>query len=151
MAALLCAVSLGLGWEASRSSLGYQTPGLLLPTTQISPVSGDLITGSHYYPGSWVAGDPMRTQRGFRSDVRVVLVPAAVILMLVSQRLTDSTLRLARATLVALAIVGVQALGRGMVASALVVAMALALAGPIVASPWLRWFPYAAKAPRLET
>lgn len=136
VAALVCAIALGLGWEASRSSTGYLNPGLVLPTTWVSPVSGDLIVGSQYYPGAWVAGDPMRTRRGFQSDARVVVVPASVALLAVSRQRTELRVRLARAALVALAVVGFQALTRGMVAPALAMALAVGLAAPALVEGW---------------
>ncbi len=138
LAAVVCAVSLGLGWQASRASTGYQTPGMVLPTTNVAIGSDDLWIGSQYYPGYWVEGDPMRARRGFEADVRVVLVPAALALAWVSQVRSEKSVRVARVAMIALAAIGLQALGRGMVAAALSVVVVLVLAAPAVGPDWLR-------------
>ncbi|QGG96426.1 hypothetical protein [Actinomarinicola tropica] len=135
-AAALCVVSLGLGWSTSLASLGYQTPGMNLSTTYVSPISGDLDIGSTYVPGWWVAGDPLRTAKGHESDVRVVLVPAALVLAAAAQRRVRSA-QLARATRVAVAAIAILvlvALSRGMLAAAASMVVALALAAPEVSS-----------------
>lgn len=139
VAALICVVSLGLGWEASRSSTGYLTPGLIMATNRISPITGDLVMDSQFIPGSWVEGNPMRTRRGFQSDVRVVLVPAAVILALMARDAVkgERSLRLARVAIVALAVIAVRALMRGQLAPALAMAAVLLLAAPAIGPPWL--------------
>lgn len=131
-ASLVCVLALGLGWQSSRASLGYLNPGLVLPTSNISPVTGDVWAGSQYYPGAWVEGDPMRAQRGFRSDVRVVLVPSAGVLWWAARARSDQARRAARVALAALVVIGVMALGRGMVAAAISTAVVVWLAGPVL-------------------
>ncbi|MGY6501118.1 MAG: hypothetical protein ACXIVQ_09550 [Acidimicrobiales bacterium] len=125
-------VSLGLGWAHSSGSLGYMTGGMVLPTSNISPVTGDISTGSQYVPGYWVEGDPMRTTSGHRSDVRVVLVPAAGVLALAANRRSETMRRAGRAAVMALAVIGLLALGRGMQAAAISMALAVVLAAPVV-------------------
>ncbi len=131
LAALVCVLALGLGW---RGASGRLLPGLILPTTTISPVTGDLWMGTHYYPGRWIEADPMRAPRGHESDVRVVLVPAAVALGLLAHGRTHERERVARVAVLALAGIGLVAAGRGMPAAALAMALAVWLAAPVVGS-----------------
>ncbi len=139
-AAAVCVVSLGLGWSPSWASMGHMTPGMSLSTLQPSIGSDDLTIGMTYVPGWWVPGDPMRTARGYETDARVVLVPAAVSLWLAAGRRPSppSIGRVARITVVALGVAGVVALGRGMVGAAVSAAVVVALAGPVL-WPERRW------------
>lgn len=129
-AAALCLASLGLGWSSSLSLTGYMTPGMNLSTTYISPVTGDISTGFTYTPGWWVRGDPFGAARGHESDVRVVLVPAALVLAAAVRRPDERTWRAARIAVWALVAITILALSRGMLAAALSTAAAVLLAAP---------------------
>lgn len=131
-AAALCVVSLGLGWSSSLSLTGYMTPGMNLTTTYVSPVTGDASIGFTYTPGWWVGGDPFGARRGFESDVRVVLVPAALALAVAARHPDERSWRAARIALWALVAISVLALGRGMLAAAISTVAAVVVAAPAV-------------------
>lgn len=143
-AAALCVVALGLGWSTSMASTGYQTPGTNISTLQIEPFSDDLSLGLTYMPGWWVEGDPFRTRKGHAADVRVVLVPAAVVLAVAARHGVGSpaVARGLRIAVGALAVLALVALSRGMYAAMASMVAALALAGPVVfPRAGARWVP----------
>jgi len=117
------------------------TPGMVFGTLELSPTSDDLSMGSVTIPGPWVPGDPLRTERGYETDARVVLVPAAALLWVLAtaRRPASAALRwAARVALVAVGLAGSVALGRGMVAAALSAGAVVVLAGPVL-WPGARW------------
>jgi hypothetical protein len=130
-AAALLVVALGLGWGGTVEG-GYVAPGLLLPTTYVSPISGDVSVGSQYFAGYYVPGFQDGIA-GYESDVRIVLLPAAAVLWFAARRRTPVTRRLARIATGAIGVLLVLALSRGMAASALVMIGALALVLPVTA------------------
>lgn len=149
VAAALCVVSLGLGWSSSMFSTGYQTAGMNVVTTYTTPFSDDVSLGLQYMPGWWIGGDPFRTRKGHDTDVRVVLVPAAVVLGLAARRPSPSA-RLARASRIAVVAIGVLALvavSRGMYAAAMSMIVAFGAAAPVVwPERWLRRAPRGVRA-----
>lgn len=152
-AAALCVVSLGLAWGATSASTGYVTPGMILPTTYVSPLDGTLTVSSIYLAGEYVDGDPLRAARGAESDVRAVLVPAAAVLGVAAHRRTSATRRMVQVAVVALAVVAVVGAARGMVQGALPVAVAVVLVAPVL-RPWParpRWGPGASIGSSLGT
>lgn len=131
LAAVLVVLCLGLGWGSSLALTGYLTPGSTMVTTSYNWYSDSLDLTTTYMPGFFVDGDPFAARKGYESDVRVILVPAAGILAWAARRRTALSLRLVRAATIALAATAALALSRSMTAASLVALVAAGLAASV--------------------
>lgn len=126
IAAALCVVGLGLPWGRSAAYTGWFSTRLaLVPSFDWYDYGGtlDTVIVSDYHPG-----DPRAAAPGRASDERVVLVPAAVAFALAAVRPSSMARRSARVATVALAVIAVLGLARGIPGGPLVAIMGVALA-----------------------
>lgn len=137
-AAAICVVSLGLAW-GSALDFGLQM-GLTLPTSYVG-VDGYLQT-SVSTPYWYYGADGIEVLPGSRSDVRAVLVPAALILGWAAVHRTDLTRRLTRGAGFALVGLFLVACSRGMTAAAVSMVAASWLVAPVVWPSWSRRLAY---------
>ena len=128
----VCLLSLGLVWQ---TALDY---GLTLNYTL--PYTGIDADGWYYtVPGSTYLTygfDGVDVVHGHRSDARVVLVPAAVILAWAAGRRTPLSRTLTRASVVGMVVLLVWAFSRGRVQASVAMLAALWLAAPVAYPSW---------------
>lgn len=122
----LVVLSMGLGWTSNRSATGYLSGGYTTSGLTID-IFGDLVMTTNYMPGYFIEGDPLQATRGFESDMRIVLVPAAFTLAWTLKRRGVVPRKAFTATAIVLGIVGLWGLSGGIVQGPLVAAAAALL------------------------
>ncbi len=127
-AAALCFLSLGVAWRTSLD-FGPQM-GWTLPYSYLGADGYYYTAPSYGYV--YYGAEGVEVVNGFRSDERVVLVPAAVALTVAARRRTRSTRRAARAAVIGLVALAAIACSRGRVPAAVIMLGALWLAVPVV-------------------
>jgi hypothetical protein len=126
-------VALGLDWRLAPGTQGYLTTGYYVPTTYTSGITGETeYTGSIYQAGTYVPGLPDAAWRGYESDARAVLVPAAVALALASRRRTRATRRAVVVATVAVAVIALRAGAQGQTTGAIAGAIVVGLVASVL-------------------
>lgn len=73
-------LALGVAWTTTSGTAGYLTPGVTSVTNQVNLATGELDLVTQYTPGFYMAGTQGSPVPGYQAEVRVALVPAALVL-----------------------------------------------------------------------
>ncbi|MBA3281717.1 MAG: hypothetical protein H0U29_05755 [Acidimicrobiia bacterium] len=118
LAAALAVVSLGVEWGRTPYSPGLVLPGTTL-TNQFNPSTGDLDLVIVATPGTYLPGSGGDSIRGADADARILLAPAAGVLVWAFRRRSDRSRRAVRLAAAGLAAAAVLALSRQLAVPAL--------------------------------
>lgn len=80
LAALLCAIGLGVVWQSTSDTTGEYWTGSPVLVNRYNWSTESVELEMDYMPGYYRPGDPRAGLHGYQADVRLVLAPAVVVL-----------------------------------------------------------------------